>query len=115
MIRGLLLLLACQLVGELLKILSGIPVPGAVLGMLLMLALLILWPKAEEVSAPAADGLISILPVFFVAPTVGIFYLGEGFAGQWPALLAAGVLATLLCQALLAPIIRKSFPKADEH
>ena len=36
MIRGFLLLLACQLAGEILARASGIPVPGGVIGMLIL-------------------------------------------------------------------------------
>ena len=73
MIRGLTVLLACQLLGEVLIDLTDAPVPGPVVGMVLLFAWL-QWrrPPAESGTVRAADGLLKHLQLFFVPAGVGI-------------------------------------------
>ncbi len=71
MFGGLILLLLFLVVGELLAIV-GVPLPGSVIGMLLMTgALATGWLRLEHVEA-GADTLLRNLAFFFVPPGVGI-------------------------------------------
>jgi holin-like protein len=70
-LRGLALLLACQSAGELAARGWHLPLPGPVLGMLLMLALLA-WPPVRDSVAAAADGLLQHLSLLFVPVGVGV-------------------------------------------
>lgn len=81
MIGSLALVLACQLVGEIAARGLGLPVPGPVLGLLLLLAILILAEKAGRVSKEGlagtelgrlSDGLLAHLALLFVPAGVGI-------------------------------------------
>src|SRR5690606_20507941 len=72
-IRGLTLLLLCQLLGELLVKVTGLPVPGPVVGMVLLFGWL-QWrrPGSDSGTIRAADGLLKHLQLFFVPAGVGV-------------------------------------------
>ena len=73
MIRGLTVLLLCQFVGSLLVALTGLPVPGPVVGMVLLLGWLS-WrrPGPDSAVVRAADGLLEHLQLLFVPAGVGV-------------------------------------------
>lgn len=73
MILGLLALLGCQLVGEVLVRLLDLPVPGPVIGMVVLLVLLA-WrrPAPEAPVLRAADGLLAHLQLLFIPAGVGV-------------------------------------------
>lgn len=73
MIRGLTVLLACQFAGEVLVALTGLPLPGPVLGMVLLLGWL-QWrrPSPEAGTVRAGDALLKHLQLFFVPAGVGV-------------------------------------------
>ena len=85
MLRGVTVLLVCQLAGEVLVRLTGLPVPGPVVGMVLLFVLLQLRPPEEDRSRSslahgtvrAADVLLRHLQLLFVPAGVGVVvYLG---------------------------------------
>lgn len=73
MIRGLTLLLLLQVVGEVVVGVTGLPVPGPVVGMVLLFGWL-QWrrPAADSGTMRAADGLLRHLQLLFVPAGVGI-------------------------------------------
>lgn len=77
MIHALLLLLSCQLAGETASRAFGLPLPGPVLGMLLMLGILVTVPKAATMMRPVAGFILANLSLLFVPAGVGVVaYLG---------------------------------------
>ncbi|WP_083542474.1 CidA/LrgA family protein [Kribbia dieselivorans] len=115
MIVGLLVLLLCQLAGELLSRALDLPVPGPVIGMLLLLLVLFVrgergLPQVER----AAEGVLDELPLLFIPAGVGVIgYLGlirdqwlpvvGGMVGGW----AAGLVVTALSAALVVRLQRR--------
>lgn len=73
MIGGLLWLLGCQVAGEAVVRLAGIPVPGPVVGMALLFVLL-QWrrPTAGSGVLVVSDALLRHLQLFFVPAGVGV-------------------------------------------
>lgn len=73
MIRGLTLLLLLQVVGEVIVGVTGLPVPGPVVGMVLLFGWL-QWrrPAADAGTVRAADGLLRHLQLLFVPAGVGV-------------------------------------------
>lgn len=73
MLRGLTVLLVFQLAGEAVVRSTGLPVPGPVVGMVLLLGWL-LWrrPDDDTGTVRAADGLLRHLQLFFVPAGVGV-------------------------------------------
>jgi holin-like protein len=64
-------LLACQAVGEVLHLLTGLPIPGTIWGIGLLLAWLCGTRRATASDMlPAADALLPYLGLFFVPPGV---------------------------------------------
>ncbi|WP_279478884.1 CidA/LrgA family protein [Aureimonas sp. SK2] len=104
MLFGLFVLLACQLAGETVVRLLGLPVPGPVLGILFLLALLGLSERRRrngmaDPKAPvgqAADGLLAHLGLLFVPAGVGVARSPDLLLANGPGLLAALVLSTVL-------------------
>ncbi len=80
MLRGLAALLFFQLLGESLVFLTGLAVPGPVVGLvLLFMALQLLRGRASETVRPveaAAGALLGNLGLFFVPAGVGVVALG---------------------------------------
>jgi holin-like protein len=94
MLRGLAVLLVFQLVGEVLAHLLALPVPGPVVGMvLLLLALELGLPQGEGLRG-AAGGLLTVLSLLFVPAGVGIVQHLPRLAAEWPALGAALLVST---------------------
>jgi putative effector of murein hydrolase LrgA (UPF0299 family) len=101
-LEALTLILFCQLAGEACVLYTGLPVPGPVLGMLLLLAWLIVRGGVPESVARTADTLLSHLSLLFVPAGVGVLVHWERLRGQWAAIAAALVLSTLVTLAVTA-------------
>lgn len=112
MLAGIIALLACQLVGELVVRLTGLVVPGPVVGMLLFLVVL-RWRRPAEDSplVRAPNLLLQHLQLLFVPAGVGIVVhlalvrsealpIATGLWGSWLiGLLVTGWLTALLLRA----------------
>lgn len=73
MINGLMWLLACQLAGEVVVRSTGLDVPGPVVGMMLLFALLRLRRSGDDATVVrAADGLLEHLQLLFIPAGVGV-------------------------------------------
>lgn len=96
MIHSLLALLICQLAGEAAARVLMIPLPGPVIGMLLMLALLSASTRFAEFLRPTAQGILANLSLLFVPAGVGVVGHISTLGGQAVSLLIAVVVSTLL-------------------
>lgn len=84
MITGLLWVLGCQLVGELVVRGLGLPVPGPVLGMVLLFGVLsVRKPSETSGTLRVAEGLLRHLQLLFVPVTVGISVHAVALREQW--------------------------------
>jgi len=98
---GLLGIVAAQLAGEFLVALLGLPVPGTIVGMaLLLVALLIARPEPEASVFAAADELLGWMPLLFVPAGAGLILYLHLFAEQWLPIVA-GVLLSWLAAVLV--------------
>jgi putative effector of murein hydrolase LrgA (UPF0299 family) len=89
MLDALTLLVACQLVGEIIARWVGLPIPGPVVGLVLLLAGLVV--RGRKVPAGlqgAAHGLLGNLGLLFVPAGVGVITQLDVLAANW---LAVGV------------------------
>ncbi len=94
--------------GELVSHRLGLPVPGPILGMMVLLALLGLFPKLAGWVTPAADLLLAWLGALIVPAAAGIvLYLGL-FKAHGLALAAILIVTTLLTGLSVALIYRVS-------
>lgn len=89
-------LLACQLVGEVVARLAGLPVPGPVIGMALMFAALAVRGSIPEPLGRTSDGLLQHLSLLFVPAGVGVMTQLALVASEGLAISVAVVASTLL-------------------
>ncbi|WP_347139488.1 CidA/LrgA family protein [Paracoccus sp. SSK6] len=84
MIVALSLILAFELVGEILSRVGNLPLPGPVVGLCLLVASCVLRPALADRLRPTAQGLLANLSLFFVPAGVGI-------VSHWPTLRDQGI------------------------
>ena len=106
MVVGFLILIACQLVGELIVYGLDIPVPGAVVGMVLLLIGLIVRGEVGSGLRSTAEGLLSILPLMLVPAGVGLMVHFQLIAAEWVAILAALVVSTFVTLLLVTLLLK---------
>lgn len=106
MLRAIFLLLACQLAGEGLHRLSGLALPGTVIGMLLLIGWLALVPRERPGLAAVTGWLTAHLAVMFVPAAVGIIGEGQALAHFGFALFAASLLSSMVTIAVTALVFR---------
>ena len=115
MIGGLLVLLLCQLCGELVVRLTGLALPGPVLGMLIFLIVLRVGrPGVTSTLVRAPGALLGVLQLLFVPAGVGVVvYLAElradalPFAGGLWVSWCAGLVVTGWVVAGLLKVVRR--------
>lgn len=104
MILSLTLLLLCQLFGEIVARGTGLPVPGPVIGMALLLGVLALRdrrprglppPLVDGTLEATGKGLLAHLSLLFVPAGVGVVGRLDVLAAQGPALAVALVVSTV--------------------
>ncbi|MEM6303264.1 MAG: CidA/LrgA family protein [Pseudomonadota bacterium] len=96
------LLLGCQLAGEVAARGLGLPVPGPVLGLILLLAAFWARPALLGLMRGTVTVILANLALFFVPAGVGVIGNLQVLAGDGLALLAVLVLSTVL--AMLAAV-----------
>lgn len=107
MLYGWALLLGFQLAGEALVRLTGVPVPGPVLGMLLLLAALGLRGSVPPSLQAVASGLLGHLSLLFVPAGVGVMLHAPRLAQEWPALAAALVGSTVMALVITGWVLQR--------
>ena len=106
MIRGFAILLGCQLLGELLVRAGSWPVPGNVVGMVLLLTALIAGFVQVEWVAEAAELLLSHMAMLFVPVGVAVMLYFDLLAREWLPILAATILSTFVVLAATGLVAR---------
>ena len=96
MLRHLFVLLLFQCLGELLGKATGLPLPGPIIGMLLLFSTLCLTQTLPTGLIAVSDKLLRHLPMLVMVPAVGLYFLGDLFLEQGLALVAAIVVGTTL-------------------
>ena len=106
MIRGFIILLFFQLMGDMLSTGFDLPVPGPVIGMVLLFWVLVLMGGLPADLEKTGEALISNIGLFFVPAGAGVsLYLGL-IGEQWPMILVASLTSTVLTLFLCAFIFR---------
>ena len=95
-----------EVAGDLLQKLTGVPIPGPVIGMALLLAALILKGGLPDQLERAASGILSYLPMLFVPAGVGVMAHFDLIRAEWPAVVAALVGSSVLAISVTAVTMR---------
>ena len=96
MLRALTILVLCQFAGEVVARALAIPLPGPVLGLVLLLAILIVRGSPGEELRTTSNGLLRHLSLLFVPAGVGIVTQLDALARDWVAILVAILVSTAL-------------------
>ncbi|GAB2903951.1 CidA/LrgA family protein [Microbulbifer echini] len=109
---GIATLLACECIGSLITDVLALPIPGSVVGMLLLLVGLMIYGGVPRGLAKVSSQLLFLLPLLFLPAATGVFFLRNLTLPDWFALLAAITVGTLisitLCALLLRRLLRKT-------
>ncbi len=118
MLAALTALLLCQLVGETVVRLLDLPLPGPVLGLVLLLGLLALRRVIQERNgvqgrkgipgelAPTANGLLKHLSLLFVPAGVGVLQHLQRIQAEWLAIAAALLVSSVATIVVTAVVMR---------
>ncbi|MGF1649731.1 MAG: CidA/LrgA family protein [Hyphomicrobiaceae bacterium] len=107
MLDGITIILLCQLAGELTVVGLALPLPGPVVGMVILLTILLVRGAIPEPIAKAGDGLLANLLLLFVPAGVGIMLHAPLLAQDWVALSASLIGSTLLTIAVTALLMQR--------
>lgn len=102
MLSALTLLLLLQLIGEVVVQCLALPVPGPVIGLLLLLGVLLWRGRLDDSLRDTANTLLQHLSLFFVPAGVGVMVHAARVADEWLALGAALIGSSLLSMAATA-------------
>jgi holin-like protein len=106
MLAAITLLLVYQLVGEIVVVALGLPIPGPVIGMALLFATLVARGRADDGLRQTANGLLRHLSLLFVPAGVGVMaHLGRLTDEWWPIAVSL-VVSTLVTIAVTAVVMR---------
>ncbi|MEP3045797.1 MAG: CidA/LrgA family protein [Roseibium sp.] len=106
MIFYLTLIFGCQLAGELLKVGLGLPVPGPVIGMVLLFAGLVIKQGIPDDLAKVGDAFLTNLSLLFVPAGVGVMLHITLIGQQALAITVALIGSTLATIAVTALVMR---------
>jgi holin-like protein len=94
------IIFAICLAGEFLNRIVGIPLPGNIIGMVLLLILLCLKVIKLEQIATVSTVFLRYLPLFFLPPSIAIMAAGDDILSRWPLLLAMCIAFTVITMAV---------------
>ncbi len=106
MLTAIVLLLTCQSLGEAIHVLTGLPLPGSVVGMVLLFGWLGLVPRERPSLRGVTAWLTAHLAVMFVPAAVGLIDEGAALSRYGLALAVATAISTLTTIAVTALVFR---------
>ncbi len=107
MIGFLIVLLLCQLAGEVIVVASGVPLPGPVIGMAILFAGLVIKGGASPAMDELAGGLLSNLSLLFVPAGVGVMLHAELLGEELLPIALSLVVSTLVTLVVTGWIMQK--------
>ena len=106
MLAAITLLLVFQLMGEIVVVALGLPIPGPVIGMALLFVTLVIRGQVTEDLRETASGLLRHLSLLFVPAGVGVMaHLGR-LQHEWLPISVSLVASTLITIAVTALAMR---------
>jgi holin-like protein len=106
MINTFVTLLVFQTLGEGLAYALALPIPGPVIGMLLLFCYLLLKRDAAPKLAPTSLELLKHLSLLFIPAGVGIMVHAQRVAAEWLPITVALIASTVVSLVVTATVIR---------
>lgn len=110
MLQSIAIILGAQTLGELINRLTGVSVPGPVIGMLLLLIAFFLWDGLIDRIRPTAGVLLAHLSLLFVPAGVGIIRHGERFMNE-----GVAIAVTIAVTSVVAMLVTIAAVKGTER
>lgn len=104
-LNGITILLVYQLVGEVTVRMLGLPVPGPVLGMMMLFLTLVIRGRAGSALDTASSSLLSHLSLLFVPAGVGMMVHFDRIADEWLSIGIALIASTVITMMATAGIM----------
>lgn len=108
------ILLIFQCLGEGLVFALGLPIPGPVAGMLLLLAALTAFPALLDKLEDTGNELLRHLSLLFVPAGVGIMSAASSIGAHWLALVLSVIGSTLIAMAVTALVMRAAMARTAD-
>jgi holin-like protein len=108
MLNAITLILLFQVIGEIISRLTGLPVPGPVIGMVLMLMTFFVKDNLIGIIRPTGGVLLTNLSLLFVPAGVGIMRQGERFMTEGVQIISIIVISTIISMLVTAYTIKLS-------
>ncbi len=106
LINGITLLLIYQLAGEVSVRLLGLPVPGPVMGMVMLFLTLMIRGRLVKAVEPASSALLSHLSLLFVPAGVGLIVHFSRLGNEWLPIGVTLLLSTIITMAVTALVMQ---------
>ena len=106
LINGITLLLIYQLAGEVSVRLLGLPVPGPVMGMVMLFITLMIRGQIAKAVEPASTALLSHLSLLFVPAGVGLIVHFNRLGNEWLPISVTLLLSTVITMAVTALVMQ---------
>ena len=106
MLTGILLLMLFNLLGYVLVVLLALPVPPAVVGLVLLLLFLMLWRSIPDSLVAAAPKLLPLLPLFLIPASAGVVEYGALLKKEWFPISLALVISLVVTFLVLPTLFR---------
>ncbi|WP_251976301.1 CidA/LrgA family protein [Salinicola avicenniae] len=113
-LRGFLWLLGFLLLGQTGVELLDLPMPSGVIGMLLLALWFLYRGRMNDDIVHVSQPLIAMLALLIMPGVVEIFFIAGRYAHQWPAILIALIVGTLLSVLSSLLLMRRYLPPATE-
>lgn len=106
LINGITLLLIYQLIGEVSVRLLGLPVPGPVMGMVMLFLTLMMRGRMAKAVEPASTALLGHLSLLFVPAGVGLIVHFSRLGNEWLPISVTLLLSTIITMAVTALVMQ---------
>ncbi len=119
MLGSLTLILVCQLIGEIITRVTKLPVPGPVIGMILLFCSMVFYPRQIPSEVETVGGfLLRYLALLFVPAGVGVITHLDLLMKSWAPIsgtIIIGTLATIAVTGLVMKFLNRRFATTREE
>lgn len=109
------ILLACQLAGEVTALFLHLPIPGPVVGMVILFCGLMIYGHVPTALGSVSGELLGNLSLLFVPAGVGVMLHAQRLADNWPAILLALLLSTAMTLVVTGAVMKVTMRRSVMH